>query len=77
MTITRRDILKGLAATPAILGASHGAFAADAKVIKVSHQFPGGTADTGDFRDRLTRKFAAEVEKRTNGSLKFEIYPGS
>jgi len=77
MTITRRDILKGLAATPAILGASHNAFAADAKVIKISHQFPGGTADTGDFRDRLTRKFAAEVEKRTNGSLKFEIYPGS
>jgi TRAP-type transport system periplasmic protein len=77
MTITRRDILKGLAATPAILGTSHRAFAADAKVIKISHQFPGGTADTGDFRDRLTRKFAAEVEKRTNGSLKFEIYPGS
>jgi TRAP-type transport system periplasmic protein len=77
MTITRRDILKGLAATPAILGTSHSAFAADAKVIKISHQFPGGTADTGDFRDRLTRKFAAEVEKRTNGSLKFEIYPGS
>jgi TRAP-type transport system periplasmic protein len=77
MTITRRDILKGLAATPAIIGSSHSAFAADAKVIKISHQFPGGTADTGDFRDRLTRKFAAEVEKRTNGSLKFEIYPGS
>jgi TRAP-type transport system periplasmic protein len=77
MTITRRDILKGLVATPAIIGTSHSAFAADAKVIKISHQFPGGTADTGDFRDRLTRKFAAEVEKRTNGSLKFEIYPGS
>jgi TRAP-type C4-dicarboxylate transport system substrate-binding protein len=25
----------------------------------------------------LVRKFAAEVEKRTKGSLKFEIYPGS
>jgi TRAP-type transport system periplasmic protein len=33
--------------------------------------------DKGDFRDRLTRRFATEVEKRTNGSLKFEIYPGS
>ena len=77
MTVTRRDILKGLAATPAIIGSSHVAHAADTRVIKLSHQFPGGTADTGDFRDRLTRKFAAEVEKRTGGSLKFEIYPGS
>lgn len=77
MTLSRRDILKGMAAAPAILGGSHAAHAADARVIKLSHQFPGGTADTGDFRDRLTRKFAAEVEKRTGGSLKFEIYPGS
>jgi TRAP-type C4-dicarboxylate transport system substrate-binding protein len=46
-------------------------------VIKISHQFPGGTIDKGDFRDRLVRIFAAEVEKRTKGSVKFEIYPGS
>src|SRR4051812_42251230 len=46
-------------------------------VIKISHQFPGGTADKGDFRDRLVRKFAAETEKQSKGSLKFEIYPGS
>jgi TRAP-type C4-dicarboxylate transport system substrate-binding protein len=50
---------------------------AETTVIKISHQFPGGSADKGDFRDRLVRKFAAEVEKRTKGSLKFEIYPGS
>ena len=50
---------------------------AQARVIKISHQFPGGTIDEGDFRDRLTRKFAAEVEKRTGGALKFEIYPAS
>jgi TRAP-type C4-dicarboxylate transport system substrate-binding protein len=49
--------------------------AQNARVIKISHQWPGGTADEGDFRDRLARKFAQEVEKRTNGSLKFEIYP--
>jgi TRAP-type C4-dicarboxylate transport system substrate-binding protein len=48
-----------------------------AKTLKISHQFPGGTIDTGDFRDRLVRMFAAEVEKRTGGSLAFEIYPGS
>jgi TRAP-type C4-dicarboxylate transport system substrate-binding protein len=77
MAFTRRDILKGLAAAPAIIGSARAAHAADTRVIKLSHQFPGGTADSGDFRDRLTRKFAAEVEKRTGGSLKFEIYPGS
>jgi TRAP-type transport system periplasmic protein len=48
-----------------------------ARTLKISHQFPGGTADQGDFRDRLCRRFAAEVERRTKGSLKFEIYPGS
>ena len=57
-------------------GLSPLAQAADAKVIKISHQFPGGTIDKGDFRDRLVRKFAQEVEKRTNGQLKFEVYPG-
>ncbi len=45
--------------------------------LKISHQFPGGTIKEGDFRDRLVRTFAAEVEKRTIGALKFEIYPGS
>jgi TRAP-type C4-dicarboxylate transport system substrate-binding protein len=73
----RRAILKSLAAAPGILAASRFGYAADAKTIKISHQFPGGSIDKGDFRDRLTRKFAAEVEKRTGGSLKFEIYPGS
>jgi TRAP-type C4-dicarboxylate transport system substrate-binding protein len=77
MDITRRNLLKGLAAAPAALATARFARAADAKVIKISHQFPGGTIDKGDFRDRLTRKFAAEVEKRTGGSLKFEVYPGS
>src|SRR5471032_3245604 len=77
MRITRRTVLKGLAAAPVALAASRFGYAADAKVIKISHQFPGGSVDKGDFRDRLTRKFAAEVEKRTGGSLKFEIYPVS
>ena len=56
----------GLSATPAL---------AQAKTLKISHQFPGGTIDEGDFRDRMVRKFAAEVEKKTGGALKFEIYP--
>jgi TRAP-type C4-dicarboxylate transport system substrate-binding protein len=77
MNVTRRIVLKSLAAAPAALAVSRFARAADAKVIKISHQFPGGSIDKGDFRDRLTRKFALEVEKRSNGSLRFEIYPGS
>jgi len=59
----------------ALSGAPSPASAADVKVIKISHQWPGGTIDKGDFRDRLVRKFAQEVEKRTKGQLKFEIYP--
>jgi TRAP-type C4-dicarboxylate transport system substrate-binding protein len=66
-----------LVAGALLAGAPAPASAAEAKVIKISHQFPGGTIDKGDFRDRLVRKFAQEVEKRTNGQLKFEIYPGA
>ncbi len=50
---------------------------AESTTLKISHQFPGGTIDQGDFRDRLVRKFAEGVEKKTKGALKFEIYPGS
>ncbi len=57
--------------------ALHPAHAAEPKVLKISHQFAAGTLDEGDFRDRLARKFAQEVEKRTNGELKFEVYPAS
>jgi TRAP-type transport system periplasmic protein len=48
-----------------------------AQELKISHQFPGGTIDEGDFRDRLCRKFAAEIEKRTGGALKGTVYPSS
>jgi TRAP-type C4-dicarboxylate transport system substrate-binding protein len=75
MPVSRRAALGGLIAAPAILRA--GRARAAAKVLKISHQFPGGTIDAGDFRDRLVRRFAAEVEKRTKGELAFEIYPGS
>jgi TRAP-type transport system periplasmic protein len=77
MTLSRRTILAGLAAAPAAVAMPRIGRAAEPRILKISHQFPGGTADTGDFRDRLVRKFAAEVEKRTSGELKFEIYPDS
>ena len=74
MRLTRRATLaSALAATT--LGAS--AARAATRTLKISHQFPGGTIDQGDFRDRLARRFAADVAKRTNGELAFEIYPGS
>ena len=47
------------------------------RVLKISHQFPASSGAEGDFRDQLARKFAADVEKRTNGSLKAEVYPAS
>jgi TRAP-type C4-dicarboxylate transport system substrate-binding protein len=50
---------------------------AQAGTLKISHQFPGGTATEGDFRDRLCRRFAADIEKRSNGALKAAVYPGA
>ncbi len=76
MSLDRRQFNRALAAT-SLTALAGGAAAADAGPLKISHQFPGGTADQGDFRDRLCRRFGAEVEKRTNGALKFQVYPGA
>jgi len=75
MTMSRRTLIAGAVAAPAVLKFSRPARAAT--TLKISHQFPGGTIDQGDFRDRLCRTFAREVEKRTGGALKFEIYANS
>jgi TRAP-type C4-dicarboxylate transport system substrate-binding protein len=73
---TRRHILASTLAAPAILrfgiGTAHAA-----TTLKISHQFPGGTIDKGDFRDRMCRIFAAELAKRTGGEITAEIYPNS
>lgn len=45
--------------------------------LNISHQFPSSNGDVGDFRDRMARMFANEVERRTAGKLNFSIYPGS
>lgn len=50
---------------------------AQARDLKISHQFPGGTISEGDFRDRLCRMFAQEIAKRTNGELTATVYPGA
>lgn len=72
--VSRRAVLGILATSP--LWNLSGAWA-QTTTLKISHQFPGGTATEGDFRDRLCRQFASEVEKRSKGGLKFEVYAGS
>jgi TRAP-type C4-dicarboxylate transport system substrate-binding protein len=72
--LTRRHILGSALAAPAILRFGP---ARAATTLKISHQFPGGSIDKGDFRDRLCRVFALEVAKRSGGEIKAEIYPNS
>ncbi|MCG6203621.1 TRAP transporter substrate-binding protein DctP [Rhodopseudomonas sp. HC1] len=74
--ISRRHVLASALAAPAILRLGTGTAHA-ATTLKISHQFPGGTIDKGDFRDRLCRMFAAEISKRSGGELVGEVYPGS
>ena len=75
MTITRRTLVQGAAA--AGLAPLSAALRAQDGTLKISHQFPGGTVAEGDFRDRLCRRFAADIDKRSNGALKAAVYPGS
>jgi TRAP-type transport system periplasmic protein len=71
--MTRRTLLGAIATSPLWLQAAW----AQPTNLKISHQFPGGSVAEGDFRDRLCRMFAAGVERRTRGRLKFSIYPHS
>ena len=75
MHFNRRNIIAGGLAMPAVIAMSR--LGSAAQNLKISHQFPGGTIDQGDFRDRLCRQFAAEIEKRTNGALVAQVYPNS
>ena len=75
MIISRRHVLGGALAAPALIAATR--MGSAAQTLKLSHQFPGGTIDEGDFRDRLCRKFGAELEKRTGGALNVQVYPNS
>src|SRR5579864_9039785 len=77
VTISRRTMLSGALAAPALIASARLGSLAAAQTLKISHQFPGGTIDDGDFRDRLCRKFGAELEKRTNGAVVAQVYPNS
>jgi TRAP-type C4-dicarboxylate transport system substrate-binding protein len=74
--LSRRHVIASALAAPAILRFGVGTAQA-ATTLKISHQFPGGTVDKGDFRDRLCRMFAAEISKRSGGDLAADIYPNS
>src|SRR6516162_3151152 len=76
MLLSRRLILSGALAAPAVIATSRLGTAA-AQTFKISHQFPGGTMTEGVFRDRLCQMFAAESEKRSNGTLTGQVYPNS
>ncbi len=75
MNTTRRTLIGGLAAAPSLLLPAR--FAHAAEPLKLSHQFPGGSEKDGDFRHRLSERFAKELERRSNGALKVNVYPGS
>ena len=72
MTITRRHVLAGAIAAPALIGGARRGSAAT-RIIKISHQFPGGTETEGDFRDRLCRKFGLD-DKIDGTALVNEIF---
>jgi len=76
MNNNRRKIMWA-GAVAAIAPLAPMAWAQQAGSLKISHQFPGGTLTEGDFRDRLCRRFAADIEKQSNGALKGVVYPGS
>ena len=73
--LTRRTTVAALAglAAPSLIGRAQAA----PRVLKISHQFPASSGETGDFRDRICHRFADLVTQRTNGSLEFQIYPNA
>jgi TRAP-type C4-dicarboxylate transport system substrate-binding protein len=78
MDRTRRRVVQSIVGAASVAGAPlRSAWSAEPHALAISHQFPGGTIDEGDFRDRLCRKFAAEIEQRTAGALKGTVYPNS
>src|SRR5215475_5869248 len=77
VTISRRTVLSGALAAPALIASARLGSLAAAQTLKISHQFPGGTIDEGDFRDRLCRRFAVELEKRTDGAVTAQVYANS
>jgi TRAP-type C4-dicarboxylate transport system substrate-binding protein len=77
MNNNRRTVLAGLASAPFLTLPSGFAFGATPTTLKIAHQFPGSSGNEGDFRDQLCRRFAQELDKRSNGAMKANVYPGA
>ena len=77
MTLSRRNLMQAAVAAPAILTFGMGRNARAATTLKISHQFPGGTPRRGRFPRPALPQVRAEIEKRTNGALDAQVYPGS
>ena len=77
MNNTRRRVLQTLSTLPLAGALGIPTWAGAATELRISHQFPGGTLTEGDFRDRLCRRFAQELARRSNGSLTAVVYPNS
>ena len=75
MTLTRRTFASTALAAPFVL--RFGGQARAATILKLSHQFPGGTLEGGDFRDRMCQKFALAMKERSQGAVEVQVYPGS
>jgi TRAP-type C4-dicarboxylate transport system substrate-binding protein len=77
MFLISRGFVISILASMALIILTCGVYAEGPINLKISHQFPGGTITEGDFRDRLCRKFAEEIDKRSNGQLTGTVYPSS
>ncbi len=75
--LSRLALVLGLAATAIPVSAQGPLAPTVARTLRLSHQYPTGTEAQGDQRHLIVRRFAQEVEKRTGGALKVEIFPSS
>jgi TRAP-type transport system periplasmic protein len=73
--INLKSLLKSLCLVLGVSALLTGTAVRAETVIKISHQFPAASDESGDFRDRLARKFADEVGKRSKGEIKIEVFP--
>ena len=76
MSLDRRILIQSTLGAALALPAIRSA-RAEPRILKISHQFPGGTINEGDFRDRLVQIFARDVKAETHGELEFQVYAGS
>ncbi|GAC1337990.1 MAG: TRAP transporter substrate-binding protein DctP [Acetobacteraceae bacterium] len=77
LSVSRRAALRALSLAPLALPALIGRAQAAPRKLRISHQFPASSGDTGDFRDRMCRRFAELVTRATGGELEFEVYPNA